>query len=138
MTQDISERFSRQFPTGGMINIEDIQDQVELGLMRQGLQKVARAYVLYREEHARQRSTEERSQSYADDTASIAVTNDKGERETLPLEQIYSDIIAACKGFSDVDPEAIFAQVQHNLYEGMKLSDVSTAIMMTVRPMIEM
>ena len=43
-------------PDGGTLHIEDIQDQVELALMRNGEQKVARAYVLYREERARERA----------------------------------------------------------------------------------
>ncbi|WP_255375084.1 ATP cone domain-containing protein, partial [Oleiphilus sp. HI0125] len=58
----IHGRFEKQYPSGGSINIEDIQDQVELGLMRQGMQKVARAYVLYREEHAQQRKDQQPSE----------------------------------------------------------------------------
>ena len=43
----------RRQPAGGTFHIEDIQDQVELALMRSGEHDVARAYVLYREERAR-------------------------------------------------------------------------------------
>src|SRR5580704_4130218 len=45
----ICEAFFRRMPSGGTIHIEDIQDQVELTLMRAAEHKVARAYVLYRE-----------------------------------------------------------------------------------------
>jgi hypothetical protein len=40
-----------------VLHIEQIQDQVELALMRGGHHQVARAYVPYREEHARARAT---------------------------------------------------------------------------------
>jgi ribonucleotide reductase alpha subunit len=46
------EYFNRRLPSGGTIHIEEIQDQVELALMRTGEQKVARAYVIYREQRA--------------------------------------------------------------------------------------
>jgi len=46
----------RRQPHGGTMHIEDIQDQVELGLMRSGEHDVARTYVLYREERARSRA----------------------------------------------------------------------------------
>ena len=55
LTDTISAIFKRRLPSGGTLHIEEIQDQVELALMRSGEQKIARSYVLYREEHARQR-----------------------------------------------------------------------------------
>ncbi len=47
--------FNRRLPSGGTIHIEEIQDQVELALMRTGEQKVARSYVIYREQRAEAR-----------------------------------------------------------------------------------
>ena len=58
LTQEINQAFQRRWPGGGTIHIEAIQDQVELVLMRAGEQKVARAYVLYREERRKQRAEE--------------------------------------------------------------------------------
>ena len=58
MTAQISAAFNRRMPDGGTIHIEDIQDQVELSLMRFGEQRIARAYVLYREDHKKQRESE--------------------------------------------------------------------------------
>ena len=45
-------------PEGGAIHIEEIQDQVELALMRGGEHEVARAYVLYREKRSQERAHE--------------------------------------------------------------------------------
>ncbi|MBI2785160.1 MAG: ribonucleoside-diphosphate reductase subunit alpha, partial [Legionella longbeachae] len=58
LTRQISQVFKRRLPSGGAVHIEDIQDQVELALMRSGHYKVARAYVLYREEHRKARQNE--------------------------------------------------------------------------------
>jgi len=55
LTTLVSATFKRRMPSGGMVHIEEIQDQVELALMRSGEQKIARAYVLYRDERSRAR-----------------------------------------------------------------------------------
>lgn len=159
ITQDIAQRFARQLPDGGTVNIEDIQDQVELGLMRKGLQKVARAYVLYREQHAQNRAAElnkkefykksqnkkDRYETDQDKTAhdseteyeTLKVLLDDGSETSLSMKSIKLRLVEACEGFSDVSSELIFTQVTNNLFSGMKLSDVDTALTMTVRPMIE-
>ena len=59
LTEQISQRLLHRWPTGGTIHIEEIQDQVELALMRQGEQKVARSYVLYREERRIKREAQQ-------------------------------------------------------------------------------
>ena len=46
LAQEISDTFKRRMPSGGSIHIEEIQDQVELMLMRSGEHKVARSYVI--------------------------------------------------------------------------------------------
>ena len=59
LANSVTETFSRRMPSGGTLHIEEIQDQVELELMRSGEQKVARAYVLYREERKQIRNKEQ-------------------------------------------------------------------------------
>ena len=49
LTEQVTATFKRRMPSGGTIHIEEIQDQVELALMRAGEQKVARDYVIYRD-----------------------------------------------------------------------------------------
>src|SRR5688572_21523692 len=58
LTGSVVTALLRRQPQGGTFHIEDIQDQVELALMRSGEHDVARAYVLYREERAKARSQE--------------------------------------------------------------------------------
>ena len=58
LTETVVGALLRRQPQGGTFHIEDIQDQVELALMRSGEHDVARAYVLYREERAKARAYE--------------------------------------------------------------------------------
>src|SRR6187402_3690183 len=56
LTKQITATFKRRMPSGGTIHIEEIQDQVELILMRSGEQKVARDYVIYRNDRSKERA----------------------------------------------------------------------------------
>ena len=58
LSNDVFNALTRNIPDGGTFHIEDIQDQVELALMRGGHQKVARSYVLYREQRNAERSSQ--------------------------------------------------------------------------------
>ena len=63
-------------PSGGSIHIEEIQDQVELMLMRSGEHKVARSYVIYRAEHAKQRAQQQEPRKLS--TCSVRHHGDHG------------------------------------------------------------
>ncbi|MFN7309725.1 MAG: ATP cone domain-containing protein, partial [bacterium] len=52
LTASVVAALLRRQPSGGTFHIEEVQDQVELALMRDGAHDVARAYVLYRERRA--------------------------------------------------------------------------------------
>ena len=56
LTQTVVRALQRSRPGGGTFHIEDVQDQVELGLMRGGHHEIARAYVLYRERRTQERA----------------------------------------------------------------------------------
>ncbi len=133
IAREMTQRFSKLHPNGGTIHIEDIQDQVELGLMRQGLQKVARAYVLYREEHARQRQEQQPVESHPN----LRVTLANGSQAPLNIGRIRALIEESCQGLSDVDQAAFEKKAVANLYDGIKLKDVPTALIMAARPLIE-
>src|SRR5690554_7014628 len=80
VTQQVVQAISRRLKAGGRVHIEDIQDQVELALMRAEEQKVARAYVLYREEHARERALHEPVEAHPTLTVKLA------DGRTAPLD----------------------------------------------------
>ena len=133
--RQITEIFRRRMPSGGTIHIEDIQDQVELALMRTGEHKIARSYVIYRAEHARIR--EQNTEEAKPAQSSINVTLDNGEQGPLDTQRLQTVINEACEGLEDVSAEAIYEETLKNLYPGVKMEDVRTSLVMTARTMVE-
>src|SRR5918911_5266129 len=103
----------RRQPQGGTFHIEDIQDQVELALMRSGEHDVARAYVLYREERAKARLAEKAARKPEPGLYVI----DNGERKPLDREGLRLLVQAACEGLADAAPEAILETTLRDLYD---------------------
>ena len=136
LTDTISAIFKRRLPSGGTLHIEEIQDQVELALMRSGEQKIARSYVLYREEHARQRQ-ERQATAPADAHPSIRVTLPDGSRQPLDMGRLRTVISEACDGLAEVDANHIEQETLKNLYDGVTQLDVNTAMVMTARTLVE-
>jgi ribonucleoside-diphosphate reductase alpha chain len=135
MGRQISVIFKRRMPSGGTIHIEDIQDQVELALMRTGEHKVARSYVIYRADHARMRELRTRQQ---DTTQSeIIVTYADGNQGPLDTARLRTVIDEACEGLENVSADAIYDETIKNLYPGVKIEDVRTSSVMTARTMVE-
>ena len=137
LTRQVSEVFRRRFPSGGTIHIEDIQDQVELALMRAGEHKVARDYVLYREERARIRAREQGADAVAKAPPPITVVGADGETRPLDTARIQTLVSEACQGLHDVDAERIIAAARGNMYDGIKEEDVSAALVMAARTLVE-
>ena len=138
LTKQITEAFERRMPGGGTIHIEDIQDQVELALMRSSEQKVARAYVLYRNERAKERAARDNDKldALVGDNA-VTVTGADGQQKPLDVQRLHTVVVEACKNLNDVDAEQIIKETMRNLYDGVALSDVYQALVMTARTMIE-
>ena len=134
-TQLIAGTFLRRMPAGGVVHIEDIQDQVELMLMRSGEHKIARAYVLYREEHARLRAAKEKGISKPH--PSINVTHPDGHKLPLDMGRIETVVSEACAELAEVDKQIIIDDALKNLYDGVPADGVSTALMMAARTLVE-
>jgi ribonucleoside-diphosphate reductase alpha chain len=140
MANEISETFKRRMPSGGSIHIEEIQDQVELMLMRSGEHKVARSYVIYRAERAREREKERAQQPEAEaqvDVTSLMVTMEDGTSKPLDTARLRTVIAEACEGLEDVDGDVIYSETLKNIYDGVKINDVGISLVMTARTMVE-
>lgn len=133
--RQITDIFRRRMPSGGTIHIEDIQDQVELALMRTGEHKIARSYVIYRAEHARIR--EQQTEEAKPSQDAVMVTLDNGEQGPLDTQRLQTVINEACEGLEDVSAEDIYEETLKNLYPGVKMEDVRTSLVMTARTMVE-
>ncbi len=137
MTAQITAAFHRRLVDGGTIHIEDIQDQVELFLMRGGEQSIARAYVLYREEHKKQRDAEQLQQQPSKESSSIQIIPEKGNPfpfDELRLQTIISESII---GLSDVSEALIYQTIHRNVFDGISENDLGEVIIMSARGLID-
>ena len=135
LTESVVRALLRSRPGGGTFHIEDIQDQVELGLMRGGHHEVARAYVLYRERRSQERAKQSQPVVVSE---SVLTVLDRGRR--VPLEAIHLQAIvqAACEGLgADVRAEPILAETRRNLYDGVPIDEVHKASILAARTLIE-
>ncbi len=136
LTDEIMRILTRR-TLGGTVHIEDIQDQVELALMRNGEHKVARAYVIYRNERAQERSVKEQAMRDAGISTQVRVKDKNGELKPLDVARLQTLVQEACEGLTDVDGGAILKDTIRNLYDGVADKDVATALIMTARTQIE-
>src|SRR5690606_10957565 len=100
LTEEVVHALTRRRPEGGTFHIEDIQDQVELALMRSGDHDVARAYVLYREARARERAKQQEKQADAGQTNVLHIL-ENGQRVPLDPARLSARIESACQGLED-------------------------------------
>lgn len=135
MTQQITQTFKRRLPGGGTVDIEDIQDQVELALMRQGQHKVAVAYVLYREERRKTRDAE--SKHEAKDANALLITMPDGSIQPLDMDRVNTIVNEACRDLENVMAEPVIKDALRNLYSQAKLADVHKALIMAARTLVE-
>ena len=137
LTEQVSATFKRRMPSGGTIHIEDIQDQVELSLMRAGEHKIARDYVIYREEHARARAEKAPEATAVEPHQGIHVTQPDGSRVPLDINRINVIVAEACAGLEDVSENEIISEALNNLYDGVSQEELSTSLVITARTLIE-
>jgi ribonucleoside-diphosphate reductase alpha chain len=137
LTEQVTATFKRRMPSGGTIHIEEIQDQVELALMRAGEQKVARDYVIYRDARSKERATRAPAEDAVRAHPSIRITLADGTFAPLDMGRLNTIVTEACEGLEEVDGDLIQRETLKNLYDGVALSDVNTALVMTARTLVE-
>ena len=130
----VTKTFNRRMPSGGTLHIEEIQDQVELELMRSGEQKVARAYVLYREERKQLRQQQEPQKGTKEE---IKITLENGDEDTLDIDRLEAMVAEACEGLEGTDSALIIEEANKNLYDGVTEDDARTSLVMTARTLVE-
>ena len=141
LTGQVVRALTRRMPSGGTVHIEDIQDQVELALMRAAEQKVARAYVIYREERARARIEKEKQQEAKIEQAKasdgINVKTKEGALKKLDMDRLSAVVNEACDGLERVEGRLIIDDALRNLFDGVNETDVNPALVMSARSLIE-
>ena len=135
LTQAVMRALMRSRPGGGTFHIEDVQDQVELGLMRGGHHEIARAYVLYREKRTQERARQ--PQTAATQAPQLHVL-DGGKKVALDLGRLQALIEASCAGLgADIKSDPIVQETMRNLYDGVPIDEVYKASILAARTLIE-
>jgi ribonucleoside-diphosphate reductase alpha chain len=135
LTEGVVRALLRSRPGGGTFHIEDVQDHVELALMRSGQHDVARAYVLYRERRAQERA---RQGVPAVAKAPEVFVTEGGQRVPLDMAALKALVESACAGLgADVKAEPILAETRRNLYDGVPMEEVYKAAILAARTLIE-
>ena len=135
LTANVVGALLRRQPAGGTFHIEDVQDQVELSLMRDGAHDVARAYVLYREKRAQERARLRQEQAAAEPSLTMIVD---GQRVPLDPARIRTLVDAACTGLGEyVSGEAIVAETIKNVYDGVPFEEVVKSAILAARALTE-
>ena len=148
LTDQVAGALARRTAGSRTVHIEDVQDQVELVLMRGGHHKVARAYVLYREAHAQARAqlAEEAAAGLLDtpepDTAgpdipAFGVRQPDGAIAPLDGARLRVVVAEACADLDGVDADLVLTETLRNLYDGMAADELATALVMTARTLVE-
>lgn len=118
---------------GRTFHIEDIQDQVELALMRGEHHKVARAYVLYREDRARERA----KASAAPLAPALRMKAEDGSLVPLDTARLDAVVAEACEGLDGVSQDAVLGEARRNLYDGISIDELGLAPILAARTLIE-
>jgi ribonucleoside-diphosphate reductase alpha chain len=135
LTEAVVRALLRSRPGGGTFHIEDVQDQVELGLMRGGHHEVARAYVLYRDRRAQERA---RQSAPAEPRMPQFHVTDRGQRVALDVSALTRLVQQSCEGLgTDVSAEPILAETMRNLYDGVPIDEVYKAAILAARTLLE-
>ncbi|MGE6918195.1 ribonucleoside-diphosphate reductase subunit alpha [Achromobacter kerstersii] len=142
LTSQAVNALVRNRPNGGTFHIEDIQDQVELALMRSGEHDVARAYVLYREKRTQERAAaaaaEGQDKAAAAPAEHVLNVTDAGVRRPLDLAELRATIVAAGEGLAEfIDTESILKETVKNLYDGIPVDEVFKSAILSARALVE-
>ncbi|AXI03996.1 ribonucleoside-diphosphate reductase subunit alpha [Aquirhabdus parva] len=132
LTDMVMGTFKRRMPSGGTVHIEEIQDQVELALMRTGEHKVARDYVIYREQRAKVRDSLK-----VKPHPTLNVIDADGVRKPLDLAKLERTMQFAAQGLEGIDVQDVIDETIKNLYDGVREDDVATTMILATRTRIE-
>ena len=130
---ELEQRFVETTP-----QVEHVQDLVEKHLMQSGYFDVAKGYILYRYEHAKERAAKKQENLEKIEHNALTITKRSGKKELFSMEKLRTSLMYAVKGFEkEVNADAVLNQCRSELYEGIKTKDIAKALIMTVRAMIE-
>ncbi|MFZ9963343.1 MAG: ribonucleoside-diphosphate reductase subunit alpha [Burkholderiales bacterium] len=138
MTKNVVAALGRRNPTGGTVHIEDIQDQVELALMRQGEHEVARAYVVYREDRNRERARQKQEALSKEQGIPEVTVVENGKSIPLDVTALRGLVDDCCRDLGTaVDSERVMKLVLRDIYNGISSEELQKSLILSARSLIE-
>lgn len=122
----------------GKINcptVEQVQDLVENTLMERGYYNVAKAYILYRF-----KQSEERKQEVVKEIEEqrLMIERTDGSMEQFSREKMRAYVSEFTEGYEkEIDFDSIVAQVEREVYDGIKTSEMAKLVTLVLRSRIE-
>ncbi len=138
ITKSVVAALTRNVSGGGTVHIEDVQDQVELALMRAGEHKIARSYVIYREERSQARAAEAAAKAPSETAApKLNIKLDDGRSVALDEQRLHKLVREACGTLTGVNSAEVVTSAIRDLYEGIGEAELSQALTLAARARIE-
>ncbi|MBF0489078.1 MAG: ribonucleoside-diphosphate reductase subunit alpha [Candidatus Omnitrophica bacterium] len=138
LSDKVVAEIQTRWPDGKSITIEDIQDIVEKMIMSGGYHDVAKRYIIYREERAKNRRNKQvQVEESVEWVKNLIIKNDKGEERPIDLDEIRFKFETSCKSLSNVSAEILFKEAVKNYFNGMNEHQMAQANIMAARSFIE-
>ncbi len=141
ITAQVVEECGVQAGSDAGIGVEQVQDIVEMNLMRGGHYRTARRYIVYRSEHERMRSLqqieelEEASEKAA--APRLQVLREDGLKIAFDINRIRRRLQFACENLPDCDVEDLTKEVSKSVFDGISVLEIDRAMILAARSRIE-
>ncbi len=130
---DLDQNFQDRVPS-----VEDVQNSVERKLMEQSLFDVAKAYIIYRYEHTKEREVKKAEVLEKIDSAQLMVTKRSGVKEPFSLQKVQTSLEKILGEYAaDIDVNMIMNQLRLELFEDISTAEIERALIMVLRSFIE-
>lgn len=139
LTEQVVNGLVRHRPGGATFHIEEIQDQVELSLMRSGEHDTARAYVLYREKRNQERAAQKAAeQQTAEANTPVIHVTENGVKRPLDISLLRNTIVEAGVNLPiEIDVDGLLNETIINLYDGVPVEEVFKSLILAARTRVE-
>jgi ribonucleoside-diphosphate reductase alpha chain len=137
LTRQVCEQLRARRPEGGSFDVEEVQDQAELALMRASEHDAARRFVLYREARRQQRAAQGVKAKPVEADPAIAVSYPDGSKRPLDVARLERVIAEACVGLEGVSAELLKKDTLSSAFDGIPYAELGQALVLAARMRIE-
>ncbi|MBL8814383.1 MAG: ribonucleoside-diphosphate reductase subunit alpha [Planctomyces sp.] len=139
VTDQVTRDIASDAATDRGAGVEQVQDMVEIELMKRGHYRVARRYIVYRAEHAKIRSLQQQDTLEESETVRprLYVKLEDGVRVPFDSNRIRRRLELACAGLPDCESDDLLQEVMKSVFDGISISEIYRAMILAARTRIE-